>query len=191
MKKLLLSLTLISVVVLSACNSKKEEQKRDMVLLNDSLFRSNMNTDTAVMVQNEPVEEAPFVAPRPQQNRRPAAQRTGNVRSNNTNYENNQTLPPPVVNTPAPTPAATTTTGTETAAGTAKTDSVATAGETAKKEGISKGAKGAIIGGVGGAIAGAIITKKGKGAVIGGVIGAAGGYILGRKKDKQDGRVNN
>jgi hypothetical protein len=47
-----------------------------------------------------------------------------------------------------------------------------------------------VIGGVGGAVAGAVISKKkGKGAIIGGVVGAAGGYILGRSKDKKDGRV--
>jgi hypothetical protein len=72
--------------------------------------------------------------------------------------------------------------GTSTSAGEAKT--------TAKK-GISKAAKGAIIGGVGGAIAGAVINKKnrGMGAVIGGVIGAGGGYAIGRGMDKKDGRV--
>ena len=58
-----------------------------------------------------------------------------------------------------------------------------------KKKGISDAAKGAAIGGVGGAIAGAVIGKGTKGAVIGGVIGAAGGYILGRGKDKKSGRI--
>ncbi len=58
-----------------------------------------------------------------------------------------------------------------------------------QKKGISKAAKGAIIGGVGGAAAGAVIGKNAKGAVIGGVVGAAGGYIIGRNKDKKDGRV--
>ena len=58
-----------------------------------------------------------------------------------------------------------------------------------RKKGWSKAAKGAVIGGVGGAVAGAIIDKKhGQGAVIGGVVGAAGGYIIGRGKDKKDGR---
>ena len=59
-----------------------------------------------------------------------------------------------------------------------------------RKRGWSKAAKGAVIGGVGGAVAGAIIDKKhGQGAIIGGVVGAAGGYIIGRGKDKKDGRV--
>lgn len=58
-----------------------------------------------------------------------------------------------------------------------------------QRSGMSKAAKGAIIGGVGGAAAGAIIGKNAKGAVIGGVAGAAGGYIIGRGKDRRDGRV--
>lgn len=63
---------------------------------------------------------------------------------------------------------------------------------TAKKRGISKAAKGAIIGGVAGAAGGAIINKKNRaaGAVIGGVIGAGGGYVIGRKMDKKDGRID-
>ena len=65
-----------------------------------------------------------------------------------------------------------------------------TASYPAKKKGWSKAAKGAVIGGAGGAIAGAVINKKNRavGAVIGGVIGGGGGYILGRQMDKRDGR---
>lgn len=61
-----------------------------------------------------------------------------------------------------------------------------------KKEGWSKAAKGAVIGGVAGAAGGAIINKKNRvaGAVIGGVIGAAGGYGVGRTMDKKDGRID-
>jgi hypothetical protein len=58
-----------------------------------------------------------------------------------------------------------------------------------KKRGMSKAAKGAIIGGTAGAVTVGVITKSGKGAVIGGVLGAGAGYIIGRKKDKRDGRV--
>lgn len=56
-----------------------------------------------------------------------------------------------------------------------------------EKKGISKAAKGAVIGGAAGAVGGAIISKKkGVGAVIGGIVGAAGGYIIGKTKDKKD-----
>ena len=62
--------------------------------------------------------------------------------------------------------------------------------QTEKKEGWSKAAKGAVIGGAGGAAAGAIINKRNRaaGAVIGGVIGGAAGYGIGKAKDKKDGR---
>ena len=73
--------------------------------------------------------------------------------------------------------------------GSGSNTSSGTSTSTTQKKGISKAAKGAIIGGVGGAAAGAIIGKNAKGAVIGGVVGAAGGYIIGRNKDKKDGRV--
>lgn len=66
------------------------------------------------------------------------------------------------------------------------------AGQTApQKQGMSKAAKGTIIGAVGGAAAGALINKKNRaaGAVVGGVVGGAGGYVIGRSQDKKDGRV--
>jgi len=60
----------------------------------------------------------------------------------------------------------------------------------AEKKGMSKAAKGAIIGGVGGALVGAAVSKKkGTGAIIGGVAGAGGGYVIGRSQDRKDGRV--
>lgn len=60
---------------------------------------------------------------------------------------------------------------------------------TEKKKGMSKAAKGAIIGGVGGAVVGGVATKSAKGAVVGGVVGGTAGYIIGRQQDKKDGRV--
>ncbi|MEO7211381.1 YMGG-like glycine zipper-containing protein [Mucilaginibacter sp.] len=50
-----------------------------------------------------------------------------------------------------------------------------------EKKGISQQGKGAIIGGAGGAVAGALIGHNVKGAVIGGAIGAGGGYIIGNE----------
>ncbi|MBS4063586.1 MAG: glycine zipper 2TM domain-containing protein [Chitinophagaceae bacterium] len=62
---------------------------------------------------------------------------------------------------------------------------------TTQKQGWSKAAKGAVIGGAGGAVAGAVINKRDRaeGAVVGGVIGGAVGYGIGRAEDKKDGRV--
>lgn len=60
-----------------------------------------------------------------------------------------------------------------------------------KPKGLSKAAKGAIIGGVVGAGAGAIIDKKKpvRGAVIGAATGAGVGYTIGRDGDRKSGRV--
>lgn len=53
----------------------------------------------------------------------------------------------------------------------------------------SNGTKGAVVGGVGGALAGAAISHDhSKGAIIGGVAGATGGYLIGHHKDKKYGR---
>lgn len=59
-----------------------------------------------------------------------------------------------------------------------------------KKKGWSNKAKGAVIGGVVGAGAGAVISKEKKvqGAIIGAVLGAAGGYGVGAILDKKSGR---
>lgn len=57
------------------------------------------------------------------------------------------------------------------------------------KRGMSSAAKGAIIGGVGGAVAGGIIGHNAKGAIIGGAVGAGTGYVIGRSKDRKSGRV--
>jgi hypothetical protein len=74
--------------------------------------------------------------------------------------------------------------------GSASTESTGEA-KAAQKKGISKAAKGAVIGGVVGAAGGAVINKNNRvlGAVIGGVVGAAGGYGIGRGMDKKDGRI--
>lgn len=59
-----------------------------------------------------------------------------------------------------------------------------------KKKGMSKAAKGAIIGGAGGAVLGAVINKRNRvaGGIIGGVLGGGVGYGIGRSQDKKDGR---
>lgn len=59
-----------------------------------------------------------------------------------------------------------------------------------KKQGWSKAAKGAVIGGAGGALVGGTVSSnKPAGAIIGGAIGAGTGYLIGRGEDKKDGRV--
>ena len=69
---------------------------------------------------------------------------------------------------------------------------VAEAPRTQEKKDVNKRTsnkvKGAIIGGVTGAAAGAVINKKNRkaGGVVGGILGAATGYGIGRHKDKKD-----
>jgi hypothetical protein len=66
---------------------------------------------------------------------------------------------------------------------------VAAPAKVEKKKGWSSRAKGAAIGGVSGAAAGAIISKnKVAGAVIGGAVGAGGGYIIGNEIDRKNAR---
>lgn len=62
--------------------------------------------------------------------------------------------------------------------------------KTAVKKGWSRRAKGAAIGGGGGAILGAVINKNNRllGGAIGGAIGAGLGYVIGNELDKKHGR---
>ncbi|RYD51530.1 MAG: hypothetical protein EOP52_10160 [Sphingobacteriales bacterium] len=55
-----------------------------------------------------------------------------------------------------------------------------------KKKGWSKKAKGAAIGGVGGAVLGGVVGGT-KGAVIGGAAGAGGGYLYGKRRTNRKG----
>lgn len=81
------------------------------------------------------------------------------------------------------------TSGSAASTGNGTTTTTTTTTTAAKKKGWSSRAKGAVIGGVAGAVGGAVISKhKGTGAAIGGVVGAAGGYIIGNEKDKKNGR---
>lgn len=62
--------------------------------------------------------------------------------------------------------------------------------KTTVKKGWSRKAKGAVIGGGGGAILGAVINKNNRlvGGAIGGALGAGLGYVIGNELDKKHGR---
>jgi uncharacterized membrane protein YfcA len=68
----------------------------------------------------------------------------------------------------------------------ALTSTVSINAQAQEKKGISQQGKGAIIGGAGGAVAGALIGHNVGGAVIGGAIGAGGGYIIGNEARKRE-----
>lgn len=62
--------------------------------------------------------------------------------------------------------------------------------KTTEKKGWSRKAKGAVIGGGGGAVLGAVINKKNRvvGGAIGGALGAGIGYVIGNELDRKHGR---
>ncbi|MGI4021854.1 MAG: glycine zipper domain-containing protein [Janthinobacterium lividum] len=61
--------------------------------------------------------------------------------------------------------------------------------KTKTRHGMSKRAKGALIGGGAGAVGGALIGKNVGGALIGGALGAGAGYVVGNETDKNKSRA--
>lgn len=57
------------------------------------------------------------------------------------------------------------------------------------RHGMSKRAKGALIGGGAGAVGGALIGKSVGGALVGGALGAGAGYVIGNETDKNKSRA--
>jgi hypothetical protein len=61
--------------------------------------------------------------------------------------------------------------------------------KTKYRKGMSKRAKGALIGGGAGAVGGALIGKSVGGALVGGALGAGAGYVIGNETDKNKSRA--
>ena len=200
MKKILTIIAAATIFV--ACNSKSDLDTNKDVVVTDTtnMYKSNASTDISTATQPaQPVQEEKAVASTKiiretrvvYVDRTPRA--TKQIIHEASPVDPVVTVPQTQTNTGNPVPAPTTGTtqgnsgagaGTVGAGGTG-TSTPATVPQ--KDKGWSNAAKDAVIGGVGGAVAGAIISrKKGKGAILGGIIGAAGGYILGKKKDKKD-----
>lgn len=145
-----------------ACQSKTDlDSKKDVILVDTTgMYKSNMMTDTGSVIETTTLTKG-------NQNMAVANTRTTNTRSTTNNHRNG------TVNT-----------------SNNNTNSRQTTTVSRRRRGWSHAAKDATIGGVGGAVVGAVISKNHvKGAIIGGVLGAGGGYILGRSKDKKEGRV--
>jgi len=160
----------------TACNAKTDlDTKKDVILTDtSSMYKSNIMTDTGSVIETSNFtngnQNSSAVANRRtvNTNRATISPSTNNTGANNNNRNVSGTSAGTVNN------------------GTASSGKTTTV---TRRRGWSHAAKDATIGGVGGAVTGAIISKKkGKGAIIGGVIGATGGYILGRSKDKKEGR---
>lgn len=145
-----------------ACNSKSDlDAKKDVILVDTSgMYKSNIMTDTGSVITTTTLTNG----------------------NKNTAVANKQ-----ITNTNRTVTTRNNRNGSGNTASTSNNTSTTTV---RRKRGWSHAAKDATIGGVGGAVLGAVISKNHvKGAVIGGVIGAGGGYILGRSKDKKEGRV--
>ncbi len=187
MKKFILPI--LSVLVLTACSSKKQadlENTKQIVLTAPAVANADTMVNTEVVAESKPeakqIINNYYAAPKQTNLPKKKVQQPAVV--NNTPAPVQPEIIAPVVTAPA------TNTGNEVVTNGTVTTPEAAPAEVNKKKGISDAGKGAIIGGVGGAVAGAVIGKNGKGAAIGAVIGAAGGYILGRKNDKKSGRID-
>jgi hypothetical protein len=162
MKKILPVLMIASIFM--ACNSKSDLNANKAILTDtSSMYKSNIMTDTGSMIQTQSLNK-------------------GNAAAANPNMYTTTTTTTTTGPTPVPAVRHTSTTRAYSSGGSGQTTRTVY-----RRKGWSHGAKDAVIGGVGGAVAGAIIGK-GKGALIGGVVGATGGYIIGRSRDKREGR---
>lgn len=194
MKNLLLSLIIITGFAACKSDQKIDSQDRDIQLLSDSTVYANNNifSDTTVTVKSEvepeEVSETPGVI-RKTKRAVTVARKKSNTPPVYTSNNHTPAVTPPVA-TP---PIVTTPSGNAENSGTvgsgdnSNTGTATTIPQPEKKKGWNKATQGAVIGGVTGAVGGAILSKKkGLGAVIGGVVGAAGGYIIGKGMDKKD-----
>jgi hypothetical protein len=158
----------------AACQSKSDlNTNKDMIVTDTSaMYRSNMMTDTGSVIQTTTLKNGTTPMGTAAAANRPVVINNYYGSSPNTGTAHRSTS---------------TRRGAYASSG--GTGSGTTTTTTTRRRGWSHGAKDAVIGGVGGAVAGAVIDKRhGQGALIGGVVGAAGGYILGHGKDKREGR---
>ena len=189
MKKIILAFTVALFII--ACTDDNPGMKNNSVgvVKDSSLYQNNILADTPKIsadILNTVARKNKTYAATTRRTNPPTARRR-------TQSSNREVIEPSVGSNTFPTSSGTSTETTNSGAGTETTTNTGTSSEdqpAVQKKGWSKAAQGAVIGGVAGAIGGAVISKKkGKGAVIGGIIGAGGGYVIGRAKDRKDGRV--
>ena len=173
MKKLLFffSIAVLSVVVLTACNSNNRAEADAVARLKAYQDSVKFTSDTAGLAQFQ-------------------AWKAQNELMDANMYGENAPYAAASNNAPRSyTPARTRSSSASRSSGSRSSSSGNTA-SAPRKKGWSKAAKGAAIGGVGGAVAGAVINKRNRvvGDVVGGIIGAGVGYGIGRSQDKKDGR---
>ena len=194
-------LPFLSLAVLIACNSKPSETETRTI---PSAQATTLDTAGLAQFQQWKAQNELATANETQQAQKPASVeptktvtviREVRVPQTAPARRPEKRTPQPVAQAPVSSPAPAQT-GNSSSSGeaTAKSESSGTAdapatqpGQTAKDKGWSSSAKGAVIGGAGGAVLGAIINKKNRaaGAVIGGVLGAGVGYGVGKNKDNK------
>ena len=191
-----LILTFIIITGFAACkNSSDGTQTRDIQLLTDTTtyYNNNIYSDTVATDIKEVGATEKFEAPKTITKVikviRVYSDEGAKAPVNNSNTTSNSVPPvivtPPVVNTPES--KGSTIDSSEAGLPGTNNSTTASVPQTEKKKGWNKATKGAVIGGVAGAVGGVIIgKKKGLGAVIGGVVGAAGGYIIGKDLEKKN-----
>lgn len=185
MKKLILSIFVIGTLAACKNDPKIDTANRDIQFLSDSVVYNNTAfSDTAETAEAEIVPEKVTQPPK-------VIVKTIRIHDKSPVsapvYTQPASVPPVAATPPVVSVPENTSVGNSSETGNANGGDVATVPEVEKKKGWSKAAQGAAIGGVTGAVGGAILSKKkGLGAVIGGVVGAAGGYIIGKKMDKKD-----
>ena len=163
-----LTIILLATIVFASCKRKDSLQtdKNIVIMTDTSRAAGSYLNDTGLAKIPAPVAVAPVaVAPAPIRRTTTSRQRSSSRYGNSTSTTTNNS--------------------------TVNNSGSGNVAQPTRRRGISKGAKGAIIGGVGGAVIGGVVGKNVKGAVIGGAVGAAGGYIIGRSKDRRDGRIPN
>lgn len=196
MKNLLLIIFIITG--LAACKSSPEmDQQRNIQLLPDAgSYTNNVFSDTTSIAKAEVIPEK--VSEKPYTKtivrtiviERPAPQ-SGNVRQATKRDDGvpEAATSEPVATAPVTSVPTAQSPDVDSSSTTGTTDATVSSNEkeVKKKTGMNKATQGAIIGGVAGAVGGAVISKKkGLGAVVGGIAGAAGGYIIGKTMDKKD-----
>lgn len=189
-------LPILSIAFLAACNSKPDTSMVAEATGSSQLQTSSSYTDTTGLAQFQAWKVQNELADVNEYNQTEQASITPVAKPKSTVRKQSA---PARKQTTAPVASRQTKNASQSTSGSVENNSdgegtSTESGEIAKapqKKGISKAAKGAVIGGAGGAIAGAVINKNNRvvGAVIGGVVGAGGGYVIGRKMDKKDGRL--
>lgn len=191
MKKILLSLVIVTSFAACNNNDKADTSQRNIQLLRDSTVYTNSNIYTDTMA-NITVED-PVIEKQVTQKATPAATKkravTVPAKSRNTApvyVEKKEEQAPATVATPPINSGSDQNSQVGTSNGNTG-NTASTVPQVEKKKGWNKATTGAVIGGAAGAAGGAIISKKkGVGAVVGAVVGAASGYIIGKDMDKKD-----